>query len=78
MSRSPPGTGSSETGGFAGKFWLIQSGHVALDVYVPGSGRVIVDTIGSGDLLRVLATRLQGTRTRLIAGPMSGPMSGGA
>jgi len=47
-------------------------------VYVPGSGRVIVDTIGSGDLLRVLATRLQGTRTRLIAGPMSGPMSGGA
>ena len=38
-------------GGFAGKFWLIQSGHVALDVHVPGSGRVTIDSIGIGDLL---------------------------
>ncbi|MFY9671928.1 MAG: cyclic nucleotide-binding domain-containing protein [Trebonia sp.] len=110
-----------EEGGFAGKFWLIQSGHVALDVHVPGSGRVIIDSIGIGDLLgcswlfppyrwafgaacitavrafefdaaairercagdpefgaefrerllRVLARRLQGTMTRLIAGSMS-------
>ena len=95
---------------------------------MPGSGRVVVDTIGIGDLvgcswlfppyrwafgaacvtavrafefdaaairarcaddpefgaefrerlLRVLARRLQGTRTRLIAGPMSGPIPGGA
>jgi CRP-like cAMP-binding protein len=124
----PVGHRIFEEGGFAGKFWLIQSGHVALDVQVSGSGRVIVDTIGIGDLLgcswlfppyrlafgaacltavrafefdaaairarcaddpefgaefrerllRVLARRLQGTRTRLIAGPMSGPMSGGA
>ena len=41
-----------EEGGFAGKFWLIQSGHVSLDVHVPGSGGVIIiDTIGIGDLL---------------------------
>ena len=38
-------------GEFAGKFWLIQSGHVALDVYVPGEGRVVVDTVGMGELL---------------------------
>jgi CRP-like cAMP-binding protein len=38
-------------GGFAGKFWLIQSGHVALDVHVPGSGPVTIDSIGIGDLL---------------------------
>lgn len=32
-------------------FRLIQSGHVALDVHVPGSGRIIIDSIGIGDLL---------------------------
>jgi CRP/FNR family transcriptional regulator, cyclic AMP receptor protein len=41
-----------EEGGFASKFWLIQSGHVALDVHVPGEeGRVIIDAVGMGDLL---------------------------
>jgi CRP/FNR family cyclic AMP-dependent transcriptional regulator len=47
----PAGHRIFEEGGFAGKFWLIQSGHVALDVNVPGIGREIVDTIGIGDLL---------------------------
>ena len=47
----PAGHRIFEEGGFAGKFWLIQSGHVVLDVNVPGTGRVIVDTIGIGDLL---------------------------
>jgi CRP/FNR family cyclic AMP-dependent transcriptional regulator len=105
-------------GGYAGKFWLIRSGHVALDLHVPGEGPVVIDTIGIGGLLgwswlfppyqwafgavcvspveafefdaaavrgscaadpalgydltqrlaRVLAGRLQSTRTRLIAG----------
>lgn len=118
----PAGHRIFEEGGFAGKFWLIQSGHVALGVHVPGGGQVIIDTIGIGDLLgcswlfspyrwafgaacatavrafefdaaairarcaddpefgaefrerllRVLARRLQGTRARLIAGPVSG------
>jgi hypothetical protein len=40
-----------DDGGFAARFWLIQSGHVALDVHVPGSGRVTIDSIGIGDLL---------------------------
>ena len=47
----PAGHRIFEEGGFAGKFWLIQSGHVVLDVNVPGVGREIVDTIGIGDLL---------------------------
>ena len=113
----PAGHRIFDDGGFAARFWLIQSGHVALDVHVPGSGRVTIDSIGIGDLLgcswlfppyqwefgavcvgpveafefdaaairarcaadplfaseltgrllRVLARRLQSTRTRLIA-----------
>jgi len=40
-----------EDGGSATRFWLIQSGHVALDLDVPGQGRMKVDTIGIGELL---------------------------
>ena len=40
-----------EDGGNAARFWLIQSGHVALDLHVPGRGRVRIDTIGMGELL---------------------------
>jgi CRP/FNR family transcriptional regulator, cyclic AMP receptor protein len=47
----PAGHRIFEESGFAGKFWLIQSGHVVLDLNAPGVGRVIVDTIGIGDLL---------------------------
>ena len=113
----PAGHRIFEDGGFAGKFWLIQSGHAALDMCVPGEGRVTIGTVGKGELLgcswlfppyrwafgaacvtavrafefdaaairercaadplfgsdltgrllRVLARRLQSTRTRLIA-----------
>jgi CRP-like cAMP-binding protein len=106
-----------EDGGFASRFWLIQSGHATLDIRVPGNGLVTIDTVGMGELLgcswlyppyrwafgavcavpleafefdagavrarcaadpdfgyelyerliRVLARRLQSTRTRLIA-----------
>lgn len=106
-----------EDGGYAAKFWLIQSGHVALDMYMPGQRPVVIDTVGIGGLLgcswlfppyrwafgavcvstvrafefdatavraacaadpefgnevtqrliRVLASRLQSTRTRLLA-----------
>ena len=118
MSSFRRGTGSSRTAGTPGKFWLIRSGHAALDLNVPGEGPVVIDTIGIGGLLgwswlfspyqwafgavcvtpveafefdaaavrdscaadpalgydltqrlaRVLAGRLQSTRTRLIAG----------
>ena len=38
-------------GDYADKFWLIQSGHVALDLHVPGQGRMKIDTIGMGEVL---------------------------
>ena len=40
-----------EDGGNASRFWLIQSGCVALDVNVPGQGRARIGTIGIGELL---------------------------
>ena len=47
----PAGHRIFETGGFAGKFWLIRSGRVALDVQVPGDGRMMIDSAGIGDLV---------------------------
>jgi CRP/FNR family transcriptional regulator, cyclic AMP receptor protein len=40
-----------EDGGSASRFWLVQSGHVNLDLHVPGQGQVRIDTIGMGELL---------------------------
>ena len=40
-----------EDGGHATGFWLIQSGHVSLDLHVPGEGSVIIETVGIGELL---------------------------
>jgi CRP/FNR family cyclic AMP-dependent transcriptional regulator len=40
-----------DDGGNATRFWLIQSGHVSLDLDVPGEGPVIIETIGMGELL---------------------------
>ena len=40
-----------EDGGSATRFWLLQSGHVSLDLHVPGQGRMKIDTIGMGELL---------------------------
>jgi CRP/FNR family transcriptional regulator, cyclic AMP receptor protein len=40
-----------EDGGSATHFWLIQSGHVSLDLHVPGQGPVVIETIGMGQLL---------------------------
>ena len=40
-----------EDGGSASRFWLIQSGSVALDLHVPGQGRMKIDTIGMGEVL---------------------------
>lgn len=37
-------------GGHASCFWLVQSGHVTVDVDVPGQGRVPIGTIGMGEL----------------------------
>ena len=40
-----------EDGARATRFWLIQSGHVALDLHVPGQGRMKIDSIAMGELL---------------------------
>jgi CRP/FNR family transcriptional regulator, cyclic AMP receptor protein len=40
-----------EDGGNANRFWLIQSGHVNLDLHIPGEGPVVIETIGMGELL---------------------------
>lgn len=47
----PGGHQIFEEGGFASKFWLIQSGHVAVDMNVPGEGRAVIDDVGMGELL---------------------------
>jgi CRP/FNR family cyclic AMP-dependent transcriptional regulator len=47
----PAGHRIFEDGGYAGKFWLIESGRVALDVRLPGQGRAVVDNVGMGELL---------------------------
>jgi CRP-like cAMP-binding protein len=45
-----PGQRIFEAGGYAGRFWLIQAGHIALDLRVQGEA-VIVETVGIGELL---------------------------
>jgi CRP/FNR family cyclic AMP-dependent transcriptional regulator len=38
-------------GGHATCFWLVRSGHVTVDVEVPGQGPVPIGTIGMGELI---------------------------
>jgi len=40
-----------EDGGNATRFWLIQCGHVSLDLHIPGEGPVVIETVGMGELL---------------------------
>jgi CRP/FNR family cyclic AMP-dependent transcriptional regulator len=47
----PAGQRFFEDGGHATRFWLVQSGHVTVDVHVPGQGLVSIDTIGMGELI---------------------------
>jgi CRP/FNR family transcriptional regulator, cyclic AMP receptor protein len=49
----PAGHRFCTVGTVARKFWFIRAGRVALDVDVPGSGRIVVGTLGRGDLLGV-------------------------
>lgn len=35
----------------ARSFWLIDAGQVALDTLVPGTGRVVIEKLGRGDVL---------------------------
>jgi CRP-like cAMP-binding protein len=47
----PSGHRLFEEGATADKFWLIDAGRVALDAMVPGHGRVIIETLGRGDVI---------------------------
>lgn len=38
-------------GGVARHFWLIRAGQVVLDVRAPGDGRVVISSLGRGDLI---------------------------
>lgn len=38
-------------GGYADKFWLVESGHVAVDAQVPGEGAAVIANVGIGGLL---------------------------
>jgi CRP/FNR family transcriptional regulator, cyclic AMP receptor protein len=40
-----------DEGGAADRFWLIETGQVALDLHVPGHGPVIIETLGRGDVI---------------------------
>jgi len=38
-------------GGYADKFWLVESGHIAVDMRVPGEGTAVIAHVGLGGLL---------------------------
>jgi CRP/FNR family transcriptional regulator, cyclic AMP receptor protein len=40
-----------EPGATADRFWLIDAGQVAIDTTVPGQGRLIIASLGRGDVL---------------------------
>ena len=47
----PPGHRIFADGDYADKFWLVESGYVALDVLVPGEGLAVVGRVGIGGLV---------------------------
>ena len=40
-----------DEGSRADRFWMIDAGQVTLDASVPGEGRVIIETLGRGDVI---------------------------
>jgi CRP-like cAMP-binding protein len=47
----PAGQRLFEEGATADRFWLIDAGQVTLDAMVPGQGRVVIETLGRGDVV---------------------------
>ncbi len=47
----PAGHRLFDEGGSAGNCWLLTAGKVALDLSVPGGVNLIVETLGSGDMI---------------------------
>jgi CRP/FNR family cyclic AMP-dependent transcriptional regulator len=42
-----------EAGAVADRFWLLDAGQVVIDTTVPGRGRLVIETIGRGDVTGV-------------------------
>jgi len=40
-----------EAGGVAQHFWLVRAGQIAVDMQAPGAGRVVIQTVGRGEML---------------------------
>ena len=47
----PAGDRIFDEGEAADRFWIVRSGLVALDLYLPGRGPAVLETLGPGDLL---------------------------
>jgi CRP/FNR family transcriptional regulator, cyclic AMP receptor protein len=47
----PRGYRLFEEGGSADRFWIVDAGEVALDVLVPGVGRLTIEMLGRGDVV---------------------------
>ncbi|WP_372351276.1 Crp/Fnr family transcriptional regulator [Streptomyces sp. KL116D] len=45
------GTRLFEEGGHADRFWIVRTGTVALDMYVPGRRPAVIETLGFGELV---------------------------
>jgi len=62
-----------EEGGSATRFWLIRSGGINLDLYVPGEERAVIESIGMGEL-RPLAKPVTVRRALWPAASRGGPL----
>lgn len=51
--RFPAGEFLMREGEVADRFYLLRHGHVALEIHVPGTGPVVMETVGPGDILGV-------------------------
>lgn len=49
----PAGHRLFEAGEVAHRFWLIRAGQVMVDMRAPGAGRVVIETLGRGEMLGV-------------------------
>jgi len=47
----PAGQRLFEENSIADRFWIIDAGQVTIDASVPGRGRVIIETVGRGDVV---------------------------
>lgn len=47
----PPGTRLFNEGARAERFWIVRSGSVELDTYVPGRRAAVIETLGPGELI---------------------------